>query len=145
MSDFKKHTLTDCIGLQIDNFVYNQHGELHRIGINDFSKFRHPNMALDFGLYGIPLTDQWLDKFGFKHGIGHLILIDGEMFKMGGVTLEVSFNDTNRWYIGCRNFNEGVPDDLVFMRNDLAYVHQLQNIYYAMSGKELKLINNDKS
>ena len=73
----------------------------------------------------IPLTEEWLLKFGFTKGTD----LWGEraeyefLFDQGhGITV----SDTNEIYMGC-------------FSQTLQYVHQLQNLIYAMSGVELQL------
>lgn len=83
----------------------------------------------------IPLTEEWLVKFGFKEQIGWYKFIGGEWVN----SIEVSHNDLNKWYCYYRNFNKGTADDFVLLRNDLKYVHQLQNVYFALSSIELSL------
>jgi hypothetical protein len=89
-----------------------------------------------FEIDPIPLTEDWLVKFGFDKSIGFIMFI-GEKFK--GSSFEVSHNDLDRWYAFFRNFNKGEADDFVLLRNNLQYVHQLQNLYHALTGEELEL------
>ena len=61
----------------------------------------------------IPLTDEWLDKFGFDgwdKGVYTMILSNGNFMK-----------------IGCE---EAVG-------KNIKHVHQLQNLYFALTGEEL--------
>lgn len=69
---------------------------------------------------GIPITQQWLISFGFK---GLEIYIKD----IGGGKRRLSFGQ-NYFYI----FIDG---DLL-ARVD--YIHQLQNLYFALTGEELK-------
>ena len=69
-------------------------------------------------LCGIPLTEDWLIKFGYtKEG-------------------------SNFWFIGhiVWEYDDGV---FICDKNGitLKYVHQLQNLYFALTGKELTLQN----
>jgi hypothetical protein len=93
------------------------------------------------GALPIILTDDWLIKFGFKKAIGYYIECSP------GNNLEIGFNnDTSetQWYCYFRNKNNDT-DDFVLLRKDLKYVHQLQNLHFSLTGKELNLINNDKN
>lgn len=77
----------------------------------------------------IPLTEEWLLKFGFE--------------------LQPKKNDLNSWYYiekgkfsmnNARGFWSHSPiylEDVV----EIKYVHQLQNLYYALTGEELEIIN----
>lgn len=65
----------------------------------------------------IPLTEEWLLKFGFEK-VGFQFIKDGiELFPIRDL-----------YYRG--NFP---------IKSDIKYVHQLQNLYFALVGKELKL------
>jgi hypothetical protein len=77
--------------------------------------------------HGIPLTEEWLLKFGF------------EKIKNNGIDYElhdcvISFEAEWMW-ISESKLNEVrtlIPK----------HVHQLQNLYFALTGKELELIEN---
>lgn len=82
---------------------------------------------------GIPLTEEWLKKFGFEYD--------------GGSGYKAPDN-TEHWYFTLRNG---------FMPNACAtgsvesdkyvgcqYVHQLQNLYFALTGDELTVIRISK-
>ena len=71
----------------------------------------------------IPLTEWWLLKFGFeKNENNQFILMDGDV--------DILFNkDLNGW----------TCDDINFSINQTLYVHQLQNLYFALTGEELIL------
>jgi hypothetical protein len=95
---------------QVDVIDYNQVIEIER-GIVEL-KYVQP----------IPLTEEWLLRFGS--------VIDREddsyVFKSG-------------FYISVNDKSEAI---LFFGGNELCefnYVHQLQNLYYALTGEELKL------
>jgi hypothetical protein len=114
--------------LRIGNLVY------HRL--NDFSEFNvTPIVGLnsnDFNLLEhaghikpIPLTEEWLLKFGFS--------LDE------GITIRVSeFN----WF-SLSNLNIGyfysVNGGEYLIGKPIKYVHQLQNLYFALTGNELTL------
>ena len=83
----------------------------------------------------IPLTEEWLLKFGFHQQIGFIKFI-GEKYTN---SFEVAHNSLDKWYCYFRNFNKGEQDDFVLLRNDLKYVHQLQNLYFELTGKELTI------
>jgi len=73
----------------------------------------------------IPLTEEWLIKFGFF-----------EKYK----------STSNRWNIGGFELHDCEDDDgqlqgvfLYDFRLEVKYVHQLQNLYFALTGKELEI------
>ena len=68
----------------------------------------------------IPLTEEWLLKLGFKDV--------NEFFYKGGFCV---FIDNRSFYYGLRD--EGMMD------KHLKSVHQLQNLYFALTGEELNI------
>lgn len=89
------------------------------------------------GFVAIPLTEDWLWRFGFGKVIGWFITTKPN------ISLELTENNDNstkQWYCYIRNkVGIGKPDDFALLRKDLLYVHQLQNLYFALTGKELEL------
>jgi hypothetical protein len=98
------------------------------IGICDFTKkpiHGHPlTEEVDF-LKPIPLTEEWLLKFGFKR-CETFSFID---IKSG---LEL-MNISNKYFRGYYRTTA--------IQVDIIYVHQLQNLYYAFTGSELQIGN----
>jgi hypothetical protein len=74
----------------------------------------------------IPLTEEWLLKFGFsrEEKIGG----DGIEFRVYHFDV-LTFNTNHLWWYKCQPMND----------TPLEYVHQLQNFYFALTGKELTL------
>ena len=73
----------------------------------------------------IPLTEEWLQKFGFEKS--------NEGYTIEGYT--VSFDaDYPLWFgqQGCCQYDT--------IKEGIKYVHQLQNLYFALTSKELKII-----
>lgn len=93
---------------------------------------------------GIPLTEEWLLKVGFSKQIGFYKVVEGVFGK--GNSLELGVNDVNKktYYVYFRNFNVGEQDDFVILRNDLMYLHELQNLYQAITGKEIEFKDIEK-
>ena len=79
----------------------------------------------------IPLTEEWLLKFGFEKQSDYF-------FYNNNYRVE-SFR-SSEWCFRARvTKNESYPIAII------EYVHQLQNLYFALTGKELKLKNDDTS
>jgi len=76
--------------------------------------------------YGIPLTEEWLTRFGIDWDIYWQGYTDGNWVLTNG-------NETGIWRIA---YGKRRNDIIVWY---LKYVHQLQNLYFALTGKELKL------
>lgn len=80
-------------------------------------------------LEGIPLTEEWLVKFGFKKADKDTYKID--LHPTWG-NLEISITDTS-FSISKYNSDSDVPGDA------LESVHRLQNLYFALTGIELTI------
>jgi hypothetical protein len=76
---------------------------------------------------GIPLTEEWLVKFGFEHKSGNEYVKDVFVFRkqQRDIVINGFENDYNGILISARDY----------------YVHQLQNLYFALTGEELEIKN----
>lgn len=112
--------------LRIGNLIYNKNQPVklrakHILGLdNNAYKFAEP----------IPLTEEWLVKFGFE-------FTDEFDFNLNGLSVDggvchFSYDMFRGWYdIDNCDFVE-LP---IIIQN----VHQLQNLYFALTGEELEL------
>ena len=101
---------------QVQAIKYNQFGLL--------SDFDGTNFEI---CKPIQLTEEWLLRFGFKE-----FLIDETWyFIKNDFVFEIS------GIIGFHNYNE--LESICFNENKCKYVHQLQNLYFALTGEELTL------
>ena len=103
--------------LRIGNFLNYKESEV-KFSIEDYREVEHG--LLNF-MKPIPLTEEWLLKFGFNES-------------------------QNAWTIKHFNllleYDEDGSYDVMFEYyyiSKLKYVHQLQNIYFALTYKELKI------
>lgn len=95
----------------------------------------------DFKHYGfnpIPLTEEWLLKFGFekkdlKHTDGSIS--KGLYYNYPCVVDKARLSDDDE-YSFCRLVPGGINKYNFFTH--FKYVHQLQNLYFVLTGKELK-------
>jgi hypothetical protein len=76
----------------------------------------------------IPLTEEWLLKFGFKKDTKY----DWEL-KVNGVLFYGMCDDTQPVNTGIGILN--LPDSII----NIQHVHQLQNLYFALTGEELTI------
>lgn len=90
----------------LDSIEYNYETEKYELDSLDIQNFKP-----------IPLTEEWLKKFGFEESIA--FLNKGKISIGNGGKLYF-----NSWYI----------------IDTPKYVHQLQNLYFALTGEELKII-----
>ena len=74
----------------------------------------------------IPLTEEWLIKFGFEKG--------GNWFDEGGM---IELKEKEDAYVM-------LEDSYYHCSQDLFYVHQLQNLYFALTGQELQADETDQ-
>lgn len=82
----------------------------------------------------IPLTEEWLVKFGFEK--------NGDW-----VQLNFSPRMGIRYYNGNSAECDIIQDDnyIAFKSGHIKHVHQLQNLYFALTQKELEITNSSKS
>lgn len=102
--------------LRIGNNIYDECGHVIKMTIAHFD-------FIDFIEHNpIPLTEEWLIKFGFENRLGFLSL--------GALSCVYSYEENVFYfYIG----KDGDNDIKVM------FVHQLQNLYFALTGQELQI------
>lgn len=77
----------------------------------------------------IPLTEEWLLKFGFeKDQYGDFYI------EFNGTKYKSYIIDINN---GISAFGVSYQDDTFYFAWNIKYVHQLQNLVYALTGEEL--------
>lgn len=110
--------------LRIGNF-YNQFGNITEV---DWSILKELKDAPIDQLWckPIPLTEEWLLKFGFKKN-------ENGLFKL--------FNESEVPILLNEDLNGWTCDGINFSVNGTQYVHQLQNLYFALTGEELTIKN----
>jgi hypothetical protein len=99
--------------LRIGNWVKTTEGEIQI----------HNGWEIDEGneCNPIPLTEEWLERFGAKSDVV------SSMFGLGNwISINLS-NDGDFWI-------ENITGEVVVIK----YVHQLQNLYFALTGEELQ-------
>ena len=91
----------------------------------DFSKFDDKENMYSSIVNPIPLTEEWLLKFGFK--------LDMEIFNWNATIGE---NEIGDFKLALR-YSERIGWFFQSKCTVLKYVHQLQNLYFAICGEEL--------
>lgn len=92
------------------------------------NKMFHPTyFSLDENIQPIQLTEEWLLKFGFiEDSYSYVMGVHQQIFS--GL-MKFNFNER----LNCWEFSIGSYNDLTRIQ----YVHQLQNLYFALTGEEL--------
>lgn len=91
-----------------------------------------------FTVEPIPLTEEWLLKFGFIKEIDDVYVkeVFGAEVSFKTYHADFIFNQIfyrqNKWVL--------ITGDLTENEN-IQHVHQLQNLYHALTGEELKIVN----
>lgn len=93
----------------------------------------------------IPLTEDWLVKLGFK-GYSHFTVMNSKYIELGrGREISIGCVGTpnEMVYLIELDVDGRTINDIITLRNfdydGRTYVHQLQNLYYALTGKELEV------
>lgn len=79
----------------------------------------------------IPLTDEWLVKFGFEKYTSNHYYISVLQRGRVHVYLETNFSDASVELGNISGYAFGYPK--------VKHVHQLQNLYFALTGEELTI------
>ena len=118
--------------LRCGNYYQDQNGnteKLETFEIN-FCKIEYPD-----GLQPIPLTEEWLQKFGFeneKNIMNLRISEDLYLIFTKSNTDKIVFIESFE-----ENHNGRIETTSIFPPCN--YVHQLQNLYFSLTGEELTL------
>ena len=76
----------------------------------------------------IPLTEEWLIKFGFRYYNNHIYVFpNNDSLRLWGFSWNVQ-----QYLMGLDEFVD-IPTP------SIKYVHQLQNLYFALAGEELTI------
>lgn len=101
-------------------------------GVSENVKYHDfKNVLIDEDMRPIPLTEEWLLKFGFE--ITKSELHNLKQIYNGYISFNtyINFNGEES-YLWLRYYQNGTTPKL-------KYVHQLQNLYFALTGKELPI------
>lgn len=111
--------------LRIGNFILDEDGDVMEVTQISNMTVQHPK-----GLYSIistikpiPLTEEWLLKFGFE-----IVVKNAEKNN-----ILLHYHRINKTY----DFLLNEPHSNKYNTTKLEYVHQLQNLYFALTGEEL--------
>ena len=127
--------------LRIGNLVTNKWSvgkypfKIVSIGKTICHYFGHQKFSAKYeDLEPIPLTEEWLLKFGFekaKHSHGY------DCYIKDGFDFDVVSH--GRYWVLAIYTDESCTDSLYFAHGRFEYVHQFQNLYFALTGEELTI------
>jgi hypothetical protein len=92
-------------------------------------------------LQGIPLTNEWLEKFGFEpNGVfKSMRLALDQLYEFGTRTFLVIAHDGDAWIELIKKNKHRQYTELQGHAFKCKYVHQLQNLYFMLAGEELTM------
>lgn len=93
-----------------------------------------------------PITEEWLLKFGFEKTYEP----DSPEWRISlglgsGQELFLEYPEREYIDIGVKRTNPHKKTEDFCYFKDIRYVHQLQNLFNSLTGKELNLINDDRN
>jgi hypothetical protein len=97
------------------------------IGLTDIILFEQLDKD---DLKPINLTEEWLIKFGFKYK-------EAGEYKKSGYFLEIINQDQDTFIFANNKLQVSIYTLSIFIDINIEYIHQLQNLYFALTGKEL--------
>lgn len=116
--------------LRIGNWYESQNGSLKGVRDGNYSQIEEPgDLLFAQFMLPIPLTEEWLLRFGFKNLNNNpywLSLIHNGT----GIHIGTNSNVELQFFLG---------DGTVKTKLKLNYVHQLQNLFFALTGEELTI------
>ena len=121
--------------LRIGNYVDFEYGEdIRTFGFLNKIEEVQELLEIEKGTFKcqpIPLTEEWLLKFGFEKAP----LVD--KYLKGYFT----YDSKLKYFTYFTDIEDGGYENIIIQKEKLKYVHQLQNLYFALIGEELILKN----
>lgn len=114
--------------LRIGNWVMTDTGSTYQIELSDFYDWYNDHNSHEYGNYVLPisLTEEWLLKFVFEKRDNRYYK-DRYMIEQG----------LSQFFDNGMSFRITINNAQSVHANSIKYVHQLQNLYYALTGEEL--------
>lgn len=114
----------DAKKLMIGNLIKSIHtNNIITVDLFLFNEINDDITYLD-SLFGIRLTEEWLLKFGFNK--------DNNRYFKNLLCLHINYTEDSTKYF---NYIPDIIDEFT-----VKYVHQLQNLYFALTTKHLEII-----
>tara|TARA_R110000803_G_scaffold121456_1_gene189570 strand:- start:214 stop:630 length:417 start_codon:yes stop_codon:yes gene_type:complete len=134
----KELRIGNLVHSKADTVIMMSGWELYNMTVNE-------NTNSETFLKPIPLTEEWLLKFGFDKPCKY----DWYNKRYNTTCIEANEEMTVSWNIKSKRlsiFDSMEETDMVnilshpiYCAQDLDYVHQLQNLYFALTGEELEI------
>lgn len=103
---------------------------IKKIGCQDIVRIKENTGSFIYN--PIPLTEEWILRFGFEK-----FIIKDEIAKNGYRILnKIELQDVGDGYFRLKHFYMG---QIGAENTHVRYVHQLQNLYFALTGEELTI------
>jgi len=129
--------------LRIENLIYNSIGKESKVIAIEFEALNDSCYSVVYPDGGyeelshispIPLTDEWLIKLGFKRKEK---IVNEDVYIKGPLGIFPDYHIVVYYVETCKDGSHTIPITL-------KYVHQLQNLYFALTGEELELNTETK-
>ena len=117
--------------LRIGNWITKPDGREDRVGEIYYDSVWITNEGCDYGyniIKPVKLTEEWLEMFGFEYWENP----STKQWQRPGCWLILEINLDNNKFIWEQH-------DILNKYVELDYVHQLQNLYFALTGNELEI------
>ena len=117
--------------LRFGNLVYDTGSKVNTINLEAFKYLLSYGGTNICQVKPIPLTEEWLFKFGFEkyeHGFK-------EYWQLNDFQLEIHGDK----FVFRVHGGESAPHLTQFFAHHTKYVHQLQNLYFTLTGEELTI------
>jgi hypothetical protein len=131
--------------LRVGNYVYGKEIEtVKAIGIEGYIWFDYKRNLLVEHCQPISLTEEWLEKFGFKAWDDKktIYTLERHIDKYNNTCFRFWLQLDKLVFDYIQNEihpTESIFDDKNIIRLEVKYVHQLQNLYFALTGEELTI------
>jgi hypothetical protein len=128
--------------LRIGNYVYDEDVK-YKTSLGHtviLSKGVHSFNLGEINLKPIPLTEEWLLKFGFEswNCKGVDWIFEKVIYKELDIEQKMIISSSGTCCIEEQEDHPEVEVQKFIIRPDIHYVHQLQNLYFALTGQELE-------
>ncbi|WPO89880.1 hypothetical protein [Chryseobacterium sp. HR92] len=123
--------------MRIGNFVFDKGGNIEIVHeVSKYGDLYRINERDPDYFSPIPLTEEWLNKFGFQ--LDQYVEIESLIDEVDGREMYLELEYGERGAVICISADD--PDESMNIRlKYVKYVHQLQNLFFALKGKELIL------